>query len=482
MGDVRSFDNGDMRLLETVAAHAGMALQNSRLIDQLRHESLHDALTGLPNRVLLRNDTVDELLAIGREQSRGCAIMIMDLDGFKEVNDTLGHQHGDELLKAVASRTVDAAGSRVTVARLGGDEFALMVPDCPDASEARDIAARVLAALRPPTILDGIPVQVGASIGVALAPFHAADVTGLLRYADVAMYGAKSAGGGVKVYESDSDTSSPDRLAMITELRDALDMGELGIHVQPKASLTGGTTAAVEVLARWDHPRRGVLFPDEFIPLAERSGLIHQLTVHVLRLALHSCAEWRDLGTEVSIAVNLSPRSLVDPGLCATVSQLLVEAEVPARLLTLEITESTVMADPELAVRSLQSLRALGVRLSVDDFGVGHSSLSNLRRLPVQELKIDRSFVAALGNDVDSAVIVRSIVDLGRNLALDVVAEGVETKLAWDRLQAMGCQVAQGYFVARPMAPELLLGWLQRWNRQHPAAPSAVAARSGLPG
>ena len=482
MGDVRSFDNGDMRLLETVAAHAGMALQNSRLIDQLRHESLHDALTGLPNRVLLRNDTVDELLAIGREQSRGCAVMIMDLDGFKEVNDTLGHQHGDELLKAVASRTVDAAGSRVTVARLGGDEFALMVPDCPDASEARDIAARVLAALRPPTILDGIPVQVGASIGVALAPFHAADVTGLLRYADVAMYGAKSAGGGVKVYESDSDTSSPDRLAMITELRDALDMGELGIHVQPKASLTGGTTAAVEVLARWDHPRRGVLFPDEFIPLAERSGLIHQLTVHVLRLALHSCAEWRDLGTEVSIAVNLSPRSLVDPGLCATVSQLLVEAEVPARLLTLEITESTVMADPELAVRSLQSLRALGVRLSVDDFGVGHSSLSNLRRLPVQELKIDRSFVAALGNDVDSAVIVRSIVDLGRNLALDVVAEGVETKLAWDRLQAMGCQVAQGYFVARPMAPELLLGWLQRWNRQHPAAPSAVAARSGLPG
>ena len=352
MGDVRSFDNGDMRLLETVAAHAGMALQNSRLIDQLRHESLHDALTGLPNRVLLRNDTVDELLAIGREQSRGCAVMIMDLDGFKEVNDTLGHQHGDELLKAVASRTVDAAGSRVTVARLGGDEFALMVPDCPDASEARDIAARVLAALRPPTILDGIPVQVGASIGVALAPFHAADVTGLLRYADVAMYGAKSAGGGVKIYESDSDTSSPDRLAMITELRDALDMGELGIHVQPKASLTGGTTAAVEVLARWDHPRRGVLFPDEFIPLAERSGLIHQLTVHVLRLALHCCAEWRDLGTEVSIAVNLSPRSLVDPGLCATVSQLLVEADVPARLLTLEITESTVMADPELAVRS----------------------------------------------------------------------------------------------------------------------------------
>jgi EAL domain-containing protein (putative c-di-GMP-specific phosphodiesterase class I) len=271
-------------------------------------------------------------------------------------------------------------------------------------------------------------------------------------------------------------------LALITELRDALDMGDLGIHVQPKASLTGGSSAAVEVLARWDHPRRGVLFPDEFIPLAERSGLIHQLTVHVLRLALHSCAEWRAKGTEVSIAVNLSPRSLVDPGLCATVSQLLVEADVPARLLTLEITESTVMADPELAVRSLHALRTLGVRLSVDDFGVGHSSLSNLRRLPVLELKIDRSFVAALGSDVDSAVIVRSIVDLGRNLALDVVAEGVETKLAWDRLQAMGCQVAQGYFVARPMAPDLLLAWLTRWNRQHPAEPSSVVAQSGLPG
>ena len=464
MGEVRTFHAGDMRLLETVANHAGMALQNSRLIDQLRHESMHDALTGLPNRVLLRSVAIEHLELLHQNRSSGAAVMIMDLDGFKEVNDTLGHQHGDELLKVVAERTVEAAGDGCTVARLGGDEFALLVPDCADGSRAHSIAVRVLTALRSPTVLDGVPVQVGASIGVALAPRHATDVSGLLRFADVAMYTAKSSGGGVKVYEADSDTSSPDRLALVTELRSALDRGEIGINVQPQARLQDAAVRSVEILARWDHPRRGLLLPYDFIPLAERLGLIHRFTVHVLRIALRHCADWRAQGEEISIAVNLSARSLAEPTLCATVAELLMEAGVPSHLLTLEITESTVMADPEQAIHSLQLLRDLGVRLSIDDFGVGYSSLSNLSRLPVHELKIDRSFVADQADAANNAVIIRSIVDLGRNLALDVVAEGVETHAAWQWLDRLGCHYAQGYLVSRPMPPDDLPEWLARWR------------------
>ena len=474
MGKVRNFDHSDMRLLETVANHAGVALQNSKLIDRLRHESLHDALTGLPNRVLLRNNAVEELTACTEGRSVGCAVMIMDLDRFKDVNDTLGHQHGDELLKTVASRTLAAAGPHVTVARLGGDEFAIMVPSCADGTQANRIAAAVLAALESPTVLDGIAVQVGASIGIALAPLHAADVTSLLRYADVAMYAAKNAGGGVRLYESDNDTSSPDRLALVMELRTALEEGELTIHVQPKATLSTSEVSAVEVLARWNHPRHGLIVPDEFIPLAERAGLMRQLTEHVLRLALQHCASWLQQGVQISVAVNLSARSLADADLCDLVAGMLAQWGVPARLLTLEITESTVMAEPDVAIRVLQDLRLLGVRLSVDDFGVGYSSLSNLNRMPVQELKIDRSFVLDLPESVDSAVITRSIIDLGRNLALDVVAEGVEDRRAWDLLAAMGCVYAQGYFIARPMPPELFLSWLERWDKRLRAPHSAA--------
>ncbi len=468
MGKVRGFDPSDLRLLETVANHAGVALQNSRLIDRLRHESLHDALTGLPNRVLLRSNALAELSACEQSRSVGCAMMIMDLDRFKDVNDTLGHQHGDELLMTVAARTVTAAGPQVTVARLGGDEFALLVPGCPDGPRAHEVATRVLAALEVPTVLDGIPVQIGASIGIALAPLHAMDVTDLMRHADVAMYAAKNAGGGVRLYESDTDTSSPDRLALVMELRTALDEGDVTIHVQPKASLLTREVVAVEVLARWNHPRHGLIMPDEFIPLAERAGLMRPLSEHVLRLALQHCADWRSRGIDMNVAVNLSARTLTDPDLCQLVAALLAEYDVAARMLTLEITESSVMADPDAAIEALQQLRAIGVRLSVDDFGVGYSSLSNLSRMPVHELKIDRSFVLDLADSIDSAVITRSIIDLGRNLALDVIAEGVEDQQAWDMLSALGCVHAQGYFIARPMPPEVFPAWLQRWDVPRP--------------
>ena len=478
LGDVRTFDLSDMRLLETVANHAGVALQNSRLIDQLRHESLHDALTGLPNRVLLQRRVAEELEKVRDGASRGCAVMIMDLDGFKDVNDTLGHHHGDDLLKAVAGRTDRAAGAGTTVARLGGDEFALLVPDCDDGAQARAVALEVLDALGHPTDLEGIPVQVGASIGVSLAPAHAADPSGLLKCADVAMYTAKSAGGGVRVYDASLDTSSPARLALVMDLRAALENGEIAVHVQPKADLATGEVRGVEVLARWDHPTQGVLGPDEFIPLAERAGLMRPLTVQVLDQALAACARWRAGGQAISVAVNLSARSLGDVELYDAVGDLLAAHGVPPHLLTLEITESTVMSDPEQAVASLQRLRSLGIRLAIDDFGIGYSSLSNLRRLPVHELKIDKSFVAEMGPGLDDVMIVRSIVDLGRNLGLDVVAEGVETGLVWHELAAMGCHYAQGYLVARPMLPGALLPWMSHWesSRRFTLTSTAVPA------
>ncbi len=463
LGDVRTFDVSDMRLLETVANHAGIALQNSRLIDQLRHESLHDALTGLPNRVLLQRRIDEELSLMNEGGTAQFAVMIMDLDGFKDVNDTLGHQHGDELLKVVAARMLEAVDPSMTVARLGGDEFALLLPDCVDAAHARTVAQRVLSALRHPTDLDGIPVQVGASIGASLAPGQASDVSGLLKRADVAMYAAKSAGGGVRVFDADLDTSSPARLALVTDLRAAIDDHEISIHVQPKADLATGGVAGVEVLARWDHPSHGVLGPDDFIPLAEKAGLMQALTEHVLDLALDACAGWLRDGLSLGVAVNLSARSLADDTLAGVVADLLMRHEVPAPLLTLEITESTVMSDPTRSIASLHALRALGVRLAIDDFGIGHSSLSNLRHLPVHELKVDKSFVKDLGRDVEDLMIVRSIVDLGRNLSLVVVAEGVETEQAWHQLAGAGCHQAQGYLVARPMPPALFAGWLDQW-------------------
>ncbi len=479
LGDVRSFDTSDMRLLETVANHAGIALQNSRLIDQLRHESLHDALTGLPNRVLLQRRVAAELERVRLGLSVGAAVMIMDLDGFKEVNDTLGHQHGDELLKALAARTSETIGADTTVARLGGDEFALLVTECADSAYARRIAEEVLVALQHPTDLEGIPVQVGASLGVALAPEHAKDVSSILKRADVAMYSAKAAGGGVRLYDAGLDTSSPARLALVMDLRSALETRDISVHVQPKADMVSGAIGSVEVLARWNHPTLGILAPDEFIPLAERAGLMRALTLQVLDHALTACADWQAAGLTVGVAVNLSARSLADDDLSDEVGALLTERGVPAHLLTLEITESTVMSDPELAIESLNRLRALGVRLAIDDFGIGYSSLSSLRRLPVQELKIDKSFVHDMSNEIEDLMIVRSIVDLGRNLALDVVAEGVETELAWRQLADMGCHLVQGYLVARPMPPASFTAWHEHWVShrrallQRPAAATA---------
>jgi diguanylate cyclase (GGDEF)-like protein len=460
LGDVRTFEPADLLLLETVANHAGVALQNGELVDKLRHEALHDALTGLPNRLHLQRRLTTALDDVAAGRARGAAVMILDLDDFKEVNETLGHQQGDLLLSEVGTRLTDAVGPAGTVARLGGDEFAVLLPGTAEEGHVLHVGRRVLRALEQPIVLDGLEVEVGGSLGIALAPEHATDAAALLKRADMAMYDAKTSARRLRLFEPELDSDNPRRLTLASELRTALQNGDLVVHVQPQARLGSGEVAGVEALARWHHPTLGDVPPDEFIPVAERSGLIGPLTTQVLDLTLEAWARWRTAGHDLGVAVNLSARSLHDPALVDEISRLLRRHGVPASRLTLEVTESAVMADPARAVALLHQLRDLGVRLSVDDFGTGYSSLSYLKRLPVQEVKIDRSFVTGLGRDAEDLPIVRAIVDLGRHMGLEVVAEGVEDALTLGLLDSIGCHIAQGWHVSRPMPLDGLLPWL----------------------
>jgi EAL domain-containing protein (putative c-di-GMP-specific phosphodiesterase class I) len=323
------------------------------------------------------------------------------------------------------------------------------------------LGRRVLRALEQPIALESMEVEVGGSVGLALAPAHASDPAGLLKRADLAMYDAKSATRGLRVYGAELDATDPSRLSLVAELRAALNNGQVEVHVQPQARTSTGEVGSVEALVRWEHPERGRIAPDEFIPVAERSGLIGPLTTRVLDLSLAAVADWRRRGVDLSVAVNLSSRSLLDADLVDEVSRLLRRHDVPPARLTLEVTESSVMADPARATALLHELRGLGVRLSVDDFGTGYSSLSYLQRLPVDEVKIDRSFVTGLDDRGGNAAIVRAIVDLGRHLGLEVVAEGVEDQQTWDQLEEMGCHLVQGWHLARPMPPAALVPWLR---------------------
>jgi diguanylate cyclase (GGDEF)-like protein len=460
LGDVRSFEASDLILLETVANHAGVALQNGELIDKLRHEALHDALTGLPNRVDLQHRLTAALDDVVAQRSAGTAVMILDLDDFKEVNDTLGHQQGDALLTEVSNRLTRAVGQGGTVARLGGDEFAILVVGTADEDRVLHIGRRVLRALEQPIALGGLEVEVGGSVGIALAPAHATDPAALLKRADMAMYDAKTSVRRLRLFDAELDSDNPRRLTLVAELRTALHNGDVVVRVQPQTRLDSGEIVGVEALARWRHPTLGDVSPDEFIPIAERSGLIAPLTTHVLDASLAAWAQWRAAGHDLTVAVNLSARSLHDADLVDEVARLLRRHGVPAARLTLEVTESAVMTDPARAVALLHRLRDLGVRLSVDDFGTGYSSLSYLKRLPVHEVKIDRSFVTSLGSDAEDLPIVRAIVDLGRHMGLAVVAEGVEDAETLALLADIGCDLAQGWHLSRPMPIGHLVPWL----------------------
>jgi diguanylate cyclase (GGDEF)-like protein len=444
---------------DLITVHAEDITERKRAEMMLTHQARHDALTDLPNRYLL-SERLHSALDSHAPRGGSMALLLLDLDRFKDVNDTLGHSVGDRLLTQVAQKLRLAVPAHATVARLGGDEFAVLLPGA-DETDAVAVARAVLGALARPIDIEGSILDVGGSIGIALAPDHGADAETLMRRADVAMYVAKRSGQGYAVYTSDEDAHRPDRLALVAELRGAIEQGDLQLHYQPKIELVTGRIVGMEGLLRWNHPLRGPIPPQEFVALAERTGLITSLSRWVLGAALRQQGLWRADGLFMPVAVNLSMHDLHDSGLPDLVSQLLDQAGLPASVLEVEITESTLMADPERARTALTRLRDLGVRIAVDDFGTGYSSLAYLKELPVNELKIDRSFVRDVCAGGADLAIVESIVDLAHKLGLTVVAEGIEDAATRDVLARLGCDQAQGYYFARPMPADQITEMLR---------------------
>jgi diguanylate cyclase (GGDEF)-like protein len=434
------------------------------------HQAVHDALTGLPNRSLFRHQ-IEQVVNAGRRADRTAAVMLIDLDHFKEINDTLGHHAGDRLLQEVSERLRSSLDEQDMVARLGGDEFGVLLPDMPGHDEAGAVAQHLLNQLREPFSIEGLTLEVDASIGIACAPEHGSAVEQLIQRADIAMYAAKEGGRGHLLFEPQLDRYSPRRLSLAGALRSAIADGEVVLYFQPKAELATGQIIGVEALARWEHPRLGLIGPSEFVPIAEQTGLIGPLTSHVLEQALRQLAAWAKEGEELSVAVNLSARSFLDAHLAVDIPRLLERTGVDAQRLELEITESMLMLDPARAKATLERLSAIGLSLSVDDFGTGYSSLANLKRLPVDVIKIDKSFVIDMPHDASDAAIVRSTIDLAHNLGLKVVAEGVESHEAWRRLQDLGCDLAQGFHVSRPLPADAMTRLLaERRAVQEPVA------------
>jgi len=425
-----------------------------RQMEEIERRALYDELTGLPNRTLF-GDRIEQAIVDAGQEPRSPAVMLLDVDQFREVNDALGYDTGDRLLQEVASRLSETVRSSETFARLGGDEFGILLSPGSE-EDATALAARIHGALETPFSLSGFPLEIAVSIGVAAFPEHGEDVDTLLQHADVAMYVAKDGHSGTVLYEPEQDTSDAARLALAGELRGAIDNEELVVHFQPKAELESGLIVGVEALVRWQHPERGFIPPNEFIPIAERTGLIKPLSQYVVASALRQCGEWRAAGYDLHVAVNLTIPDLLDLELPDRIGELLAETGVRPGQLELEVTETTILADPFRVRQVLNRLNEMGLRLAIDDFGTGYSSLAYLKNLPVHTIKIDRSFVMGMCEDASDATIVRSTIDLGRNLGLGVVAEGIETQEVWDALRADGCSLAQGYFISRPASAEYL--------------------------
>jgi diguanylate cyclase (GGDEF)-like protein len=426
--------------------------------EKLSYLARFDPLTDLPNRNLLY-ERLEQALVSGSEEGKPLALMLIDLDHFKDINDTMGHQIGDLLLKEVGSRLQAALRQCDTVARLGGDEFGVLLPGADE--EAATLAARkLLKALQPFFLIGELAMDVRASIGVALFPGHGQDTATLMRRADIAMYLAKQSTAGYGIYSPERDSYSPERLALMAELHRAIDTNQLFLAYQPKIDLRTGRVIGVEALARWRHPKLGLVPPEQFIPMAERTGFIKALTMWGLNEALSQSRSWSEQGFEIAVSVNLSARTLHEMKLPQHIAQLLKTHEVAPKDLELEITESIIIADPAHALKILTRISDMGVALSIDDFGTGYSSLAYLRKLPVKTVKIDKSFLMHMTRDENDALIVRSTIDLAHNLGLKVVAEGVEDQDVWDRLVAFGCDAVQGYYISRPLSAPEMTRWL----------------------
>jgi diguanylate cyclase (GGDEF)-like protein/PAS domain S-box-containing protein len=428
--------------------------------ESLRKMRFFDQLTGLPNRVLLQN-RLGRALAESMRTERPLALLILALDRFREVTNTLGHHNGDLIVRELALRLGDALGDGDRVARLRGDEFGVLLPDA-DATFARQVGDRILGALEQPFMVQRLPIEVSASVGMAVAPEHGTEAETLLRHADAAVQAARKLGGGASVlYSAACEPHDPAGLALLGELRRALDANELQLYYQPKVDLKTRTVVGAEALLRWAHPKRGFVPPGEFIPLAEQTGLIRPLTRWVLDRAAGEARGWERAGRSIPVAVNVSARSLHDGRIVDDVEEALLTHDLRADRLLIEVTESAVMTDASRAAEVLSSLSGRGVVVSIDDFGTGYSSLGLLRRLPVHELKIDKSFVMGMaGEGGEDTAIVRSTTDLAHNLGLSVVAEGVEDQWTLDLLATFGCDQAQGYHIARPMPGAAFTGWL----------------------
>ena len=427
-------------------------LRRSR--NAFERRALYDSLTDLPNRTLF-NQRVEQAL---REAHPGGALLLLDLDRFKDVNDTFGHEVGDLLLEEVAVRLRAAVRAEDTVARLGGDEFAVLVQHA-DERLARSLVERLQVSLTAPVILGGQALNVGASVGIARFPADGTDAATLLRRADIAMYAAKRSAGSVEAYRADQEDEGGRRLVLMAELGEAIEGGQLSLVFQPQVDARTGAVLGAEALLRWTHPQRGDVPPGEFIPVVERTGVIRRLSRWVLDAALAQAREWGDRGHDLPVSVNVSARDLADPGLAAEIAELLGRHGVPAQQLTIEVTESGLVADERRAVETVAQLRALGLRVSIDDFGTGYSSIAYLNRLGAHEVKIDRSFVQG-GRDPSCEAIVRASVELGHALGLEIVAEGVEDAPTGEWLRAIGCDRLQGYFIARPLTAEAFESWL----------------------
>ncbi len=452
-------------LLSAIALIAGAGVTLSRSQRRLRqqnelnrYQAFHDSLTGLPNRALFQ-DRAAQALRAARRTGDQIAVMVVDIDRFKDVNDTLGHQYGDLLLEQIAQRFSTTLRAGDSVARLGGDEFAVLLSATSDEA-ALAAAQRLTETLREPFTVKDISLDVEASIGIAVAA-AAADVETVLRHADIAMYEAKSQHVASATYERSRDDNTVARLALLGDLRRAIVRHELSLQYQPKVDTATGTLHSVEALVRWHHPTRGLLMPDQFVRIAEGTAVIHPLTDEILRQAMEQARIWRDRGWTFPVFVNISARSLHDLAFPSRVQQLLDTIGVPASALSLELTEGAIMTDPERALAALETLSEMGIALSIDDFGTGYSSMSYLKDFPVRELKIDQSFVIGMGHNDGDAVLVQSAVDLGHNLGLHVVAEGVEDAATRDALSDMGCDLLQGYFIRRPADAPDLDHWLE---------------------
>ncbi len=472
--------SGNAELTELATNFNEMTTELKQLYSSLETLAFTDPLTNLPNRTLF-HDRMAQLVSLCQRTEIKFAVFMMDLDRFKEVNDTLGHQVGDLLLQQVAARLENilrktdtvARVSSETIARIGGDEFAAILPTTATERDAMNIAQRIQSAMEQPLLVAEHSLTIGISVGIVIFPTHGNEGSMLLQRADIAMYQAKHSHQGFAFYDAKQDHHSLSQLTMVSDLRKAMEENQLLMHYQPKVDIRTGRLCGAEALVRWQHPERGFMPPDSFIPIAEQSGIIVPLTAWVLNESIKECAQWQQRGVPVPVAVNLSVRNLHDPKITEVILKTLHRYDLKPSALIVELTETAVMTDSNRALSILLALAQEGVKVSVDDFGTGYSSLANLKKLPIHEIKIDRSFVMDMNENNNEAVIVRSTIDLAHNMNMKVTAEGVETEYTLDLLRTYGCDIAQGYFLARPMPGRDFLTWAE--NARSTSAAVALA-------